>query len=860
MRGILIHLNERLTFKTNSMAATIDTEPKLDDLALVKYLKDLESPFLSIIQNVYDDVKDILNNRIQVIFPKYTLHNTGHSFRIIEYMNKLVDDPTKLDELEIALLICSALLHDVGMAASEEDINAIKADSFSFCDVKFSAMKKLVNGNEDLALQEYIRRIHAGLSGRYIREKLKDKLIIPKLTNLDFANELALICESHTQDYDWVKTNLSVYEVRGKYYFNSQYVACILRLADILDIDGNRTPYKLYQLIAPKGVSDEEWKQHFIISNTDKIIFNDRTRQKKIVFYGKVKNASTHRKILTYIDWVKIELTNSVALVTGMQPQYSLMYDTNPEINIQTEGYTFSDHKMTLQFEAISSLLMGEKIYGNRSLGLRELIQNSIDACRIREENEQAAYEFGQDKYIPKIKVILDPNKNQAIIQDNGIGMSMNIIKKHFLNIGISYYKSDDFLLKDFNYKPIGNFGIGFLSCFMLSDNVMVNTRHYKTKHKYRIELEKGNEWTPLTISEDVNFEGTEVILNYEHFIKVFDNKPEKVKEFLAKYFLTDDVDFKLINRPPIESIVEISNPVIFNGILDKGITKVDFQDYLNDIDGYVLIKNKKAFVETMEDLDLAGDLYKYTDGDGLTEITELAVLQIDDYINNKEIKYLSIPLVESDAEDDFLNGLQFTQDDVKEVIDKLDDKLRWISILVPKELQSNLNDETIDNNDLILDNLDFKGLVKIGHSDTCKTRIFVKTIKLFEGRKNQLYLPFDDEKKSSWHYLYNEKQRKELFIRGVLIKDFYFELPISASIFEITTIVANIKSRKFIPDISRNNFDDSTKPIINYIIGKAIHMAANNLLSLNTDEKLTLNNFINTYYDKQTEFEKIVL
>lgn len=139
------------------MAATIDTEPKLDDLALVKYLKGLESPFLSIIQNVYDDVKDILNNRIQVIFPKYTLHNTGHSFRIIEYMNKLVDDPTKLDELEIALLICSALLHDVGMAASEEDINAIKADSFSFCDVKFSAMKKLVNGNEDLALQEYIR-------------------------------------------------------------------------------------------------------------------------------------------------------------------------------------------------------------------------------------------------------------------------------------------------------------------------------------------------------------------------------------------------------------------------------------------------------------------------------------------------------------------------------------------------------------------------------------------------------------------------------------------------------------------------------------------------------------------------------
>lgn len=164
-----------------------------------------------------------------------------------------------------------------------------------------------------------------------------------------------------------------------------------------------------------------------------------------------------------------------------MQPQYSLVYDTNPEINIQTEGYTFSDYKMTLEFKAISSLLMGEKIYGSKSLGLRELIQNSIDACRIRQETENIKREFGEDAYQPRIKVILDP-KNQAIIKDNGIGMSIDIIKRHFLNIGVSYYKSDNFLLRDFEYKPIGNYGIGFLSCFMLSDEVKVITRHYKHK------------------------------------------------------------------------------------------------------------------------------------------------------------------------------------------------------------------------------------------------------------------------------------------------------------------------------------------------------------------------------------------
>jgi molecular chaperone HtpG len=77
----------------------VDTDFKLDDLALVKHLKSLDSPFLPKIQDVYDQVKDTLNSRVQHVFPNFTLHNTGHSFRIMEYMSKLVNDYTKLTEL-----------------------------------------------------------------------------------------------------------------------------------------------------------------------------------------------------------------------------------------------------------------------------------------------------------------------------------------------------------------------------------------------------------------------------------------------------------------------------------------------------------------------------------------------------------------------------------------------------------------------------------------------------------------------------------------------------------------------------------------------------------------------------------------
>lgn len=109
----------------------------LDELPLVTYLKEVNSPFITVIKNVFDEVKDSLDHRIPVIFPKYTLHNTAHSFRIINYMGKIVDAPSKLTELEIAMLICSALLHDVGMAVAQEDIDQIVKDDFSFSDVKW---------------------------------------------------------------------------------------------------------------------------------------------------------------------------------------------------------------------------------------------------------------------------------------------------------------------------------------------------------------------------------------------------------------------------------------------------------------------------------------------------------------------------------------------------------------------------------------------------------------------------------------------------------------------------------------------------------------------------------------------------
>ncbi len=831
------------------------TELALQNLTLIKHLKEINSPFLHTIEEVYNEIKDILNSRVQHVFPNYTLHNIAHSFRVAEYMSKLVSDYRKLNELEIALLIYSALLHDIGMAVSEEDIELIKTDRFPFCEIKFSAMKNLTNGDEDIALQEFVRLIHSSLSAKYITGPIKERFAIPRLPTLDFSNELSMICESHTRDHDWIKANLRVNEIRGDYAFNSQFIAAVLRLADILDIDSNRTPYGLYKLISPKGISNEEWQQHFVISNNDKILFNEKTNHKKIVFHGKTKNASIHRKILVYIGWVESELEKTTSLVSGMQPQYGMMYETKPEVNIQTEGFSFSDYKMTLEFKAISSLLMGEKIYGNNTLGLRELIQNSIDSCKIRQEIENKSYEFGSDKYLPKIKVIIDEDKNQVIIKDNGTGMSVDIIKKHFLNIGVSYYTSGDFLLKDFSYQPIGNFGIGFLSCFMLSNNVRVETRHYKSKNKYTIELEKGNEYTSLTVSEDVCFEGTEVILNFSEFMHFFENSSKKVSDFLERYFLTDGITFELIEKKN-EIIFPIKNSINYLEPLDRGLFKVDLKEYLGGFEGYTILKEKKAFVSNFEQIDFPDTLYSYTDENGLEKVSDYSSFQIDNYILDRKIQFLRIPIVENHVEDDFQNGMNFTDDDIDEVIDKLDHELNWISVIVPKELQNDLCEQEIEQNDAIFENFTFQDLVNLGHSEFCPTKIFVETKTFFEGKTNHLYLPYTSHFRSNGCFG-GRQGRTELFIRGVLIKDFYFNIPTIASIFEIKTIVANITSKNFIPDISRNNIDASSKEDLNSILGRAIHFGACKTMSFAADEKETIRKFIDTFYVPNPSYEK---
>lgn len=123
---------------------------------------------------------------------------------------------------------------------------------------------------------------------------------------------------------------------------------------------------------------------------------------------------------------------------------------------------------------------MGNSLYGNSDVALRELLQNSIDTCLLR----QAICNKKGQPYTPKITVSLDTVKYQLTVSDNGRGMNEDDISNYYSNIGTSFYKSKEFFElqaeNEIKFTSISRFGIGVLSCFMISDTIQLETRKFK--------------------------------------------------------------------------------------------------------------------------------------------------------------------------------------------------------------------------------------------------------------------------------------------------------------------------------------------------------------------------------------------
>ncbi len=224
----------------------------------------------------------------------------------------------------------------------------------------------------------------------------------------------------------------------------------------------------------------------------------------------------------------------------------------------------------TKQFKAESKRLLDlmiNSIYTHKEIFLRELISNASDAIdKIYYKTlTDDSLKFEKDDYY--VKVISDKENRVLKISDTGIGMTKEELEN---NLGV-IAKSGSLQFKKENevkdgYDIIGQFGVGFYSAFLVSDDVTVISKAFGSDEAYKWNS-KGAEGYTIEPCEKESY-GTEIIL------KIKDNtEEENYDEFLDEYTLKSIIKkYSDFIRYPIKMDLTKTKP--------KEDNKEEFEEY----------------------------------------------------------------------------------------------------------------------------------------------------------------------------------------------------------------------------------------------------------------------------------------
>ena len=172
-------------------------------------------------------------------------------------------------------------------------------------------------------------------------------------------------------------------------------------------------------------------------------------------------------------------------------------------------------------------------LYSDHEIFLREMVANAVDATQKLNTLAQKG-DFKGEKGDITIHVILDPKAKTLTFRDRGIGMTADEIDKYINQIAFSGVT--DFLdkYKDEANAIIGHFGLGFYSCFMVSDRVDIITKSYQAGAK---AVKWSCDGSPSYTIEDADKadRGTDIVLHIADDCKEFLEK-SRIEQLLNKY------------------------------------------------------------------------------------------------------------------------------------------------------------------------------------------------------------------------------------------------------------------------------------------------------------------------------------
>lgn len=490
-------------------------------------------------------------------FRGYTKHDVSHFERVFQTAEAIVSEQTLqvLEPIDVTIILLSVLLHDLGMhltadgfetllkGTSSQRIDQIDSTSWQeewnrFYDEakrwgdkrKIDVFGQVIDIPELISNKNEITDYHRMLYGEFIRRhhpRLAHEIArfgFPGANSIriPFADELdyylrdlsGVIARSHGSNlreyFSYIRDNHG--DIRIPYRAKAVFWMVVLRIADYLHITSDRAPSLSLEIRSVSSpFSRHQWEIHEAVRYTH----NNHEDPETLFVQAHPQNSTTLLDIKDLLSSIQNELDVSWAVmgeVYGRYPEGESLklkirrIQSNLDDKRYIDNLPFVADRITFSYDPDLMKLLVAPLYGdNPSYGVRELIQNAVDACREKE------FVCKRDNipYSPEVNVNIfrtSPGEVVFRISDNGIGMTRSTLINYFLRAGASFRKSqawqDAFIDSQGNpsVNRSGKFGIGVLASFLIGDSIKVSTRHaddltgYKFTahiHSNQIEIEK---------------------------------------------------------------------------------------------------------------------------------------------------------------------------------------------------------------------------------------------------------------------------------------------------------------------------------------------------------------------------------
>lgn len=345
----------------------------------------------------------------------FTLHDSNHSFRVAEMASSLLPDGISayLTIYDAAQLLLASYLHDIGMTPSRTTAERHRSyltsgdkallspkeynDLQHWLDSYWNGLEAPINLTDrmesgilkiDQIHAYYCRHKHNDWSEEWIRSNLST--LQPPLYQ-GWIDDLVTLCRSHHEGLQELKTGRFDPRLVGNRgdCINLRFLAALLRLADVMEFDPERTPEIILSHRDISSTSRIYWQQdHHISFTVDK-------NEKQLLFTARTPNAIIHNAVLEIANSVNRELSccstlyhdglySNGRITTEMKDRYKWPWPPvlNTDIREKDESFVYIDGAFRPDKSKILHLLSGTRLYHTVWASVRELLQNAVDAVK----------------------------------------------------------------------------------------------------------------------------------------------------------------------------------------------------------------------------------------------------------------------------------------------------------------------------------------------------------------------------------------------------------------------------------------------------------------------------------------------